>query len=190
MIVPPSRVMVPIPAVVVAVAVPPQVLLTFAVFATANPEGRLSVKAKPWSAFAVLELVMVNVNVAVTGLNVNTGIWVTLNALVIDGGSRTEMVAATLAWSTVALIVSTPAEVAVKVSVAIPFAWTLVCTLERSPCTALAGKMVDDAGKPISTRISVGDIVPPWLSCRKLAVTVEVSPTLIGLGPAVLVRTM
>lgn len=109
--VPPDKLMVPEPAV--AVAVPPQLLVRFGVFATSNPEGRLSVNARPWSAFAVLGLVMVNVSVAVTGLKVNTGIWVTLNAFVIEGGARTVMVADTAALSMVAVCVSIPPEVAV-----------------------------------------------------------------------------
>ena len=103
--------MVPEPAV--AVTVPLQVLVTLGVFATANPDGRLSVKAKPLSEFAVFGLVIVNVSVAVTGLKVKTGICATLNTLVMDGGERTVMVAGTVCASMVASIVSIPPEVAV-----------------------------------------------------------------------------
>ena len=71
--------------------VPPQVLV-FVVSAICNPEGRLSVNARPCRAFAVLGLVMVNVRVVVTGLKVKTGIWVAPKALAIDGGNKTVMV--------------------------------------------------------------------------------------------------
>ena len=72
LMVPPERLTVVEPAVAPE-RVPPQVLVVV-VSAIANPDGKLSVKAKPFSAFAVLGLVIVKVSVAVVGLKVNTGI--------------------------------------------------------------------------------------------------------------------
>src|SRR5215471_13609087 len=55
--VPPEKLMEPEPAV--AVTVPPQTLLTLAGVATTNPEGRVSVKARPVRVMVGSLLVMV-----------------------------------------------------------------------------------------------------------------------------------
>ncbi len=86
-IVPPERVMDPLPAA--AVTVPLQVFETLGVLATASPEGRLSVNARPFSPFAVLGLVMVKVSVLTVGATVKTGIWVLSKLLLICGGNST-----------------------------------------------------------------------------------------------------
>src|SRR5205085_9596683 len=59
--VPPDKLMLPLPATAVMVPLP-QEPVTFGVAATANPAGRLSVKATPLSALAVLGLVMVKLS--------------------------------------------------------------------------------------------------------------------------------
>jgi hypothetical protein len=81
--VPAERLMLPEPAV--AVAVPPQVLLSAFGVATTNPAGRLSVKAIPVSAKLVFGLVMVNVREVVPF----NGICAAPKALVMDGGVAT-----------------------------------------------------------------------------------------------------
>jgi hypothetical protein len=76
--VPAARLTVEDPAA--AVAVPPQVLLRLGVGATTNPEGRLSVKARPVSVRLVFGLLMVNVRDVVPF----SGILAAPKALVID----------------------------------------------------------------------------------------------------------
>ena len=90
-----------------------------------------------------------------------TGMVAAPKALEIVGGARTVMLAGTVAWSTTALMVSTPAAVAVNVSVACPLAWMLVCTLDSVPSVGVPGKIEAGAGRPISTlRFATGTGVP------------------------------
>jgi hypothetical protein len=77
---PPVSVTVPLPAV--AVAVPPQVLLSPGEVATTSPAGNASLKARPASAVPPLGLVMVKVS----EVEPLTGIDAAPNALLIDGG--------------------------------------------------------------------------------------------------------
>jgi len=81
--VPPERLMLPDPAV--AVAVPPQVLFKALGVATTRPAGRLSVKAIPVRARLVLGFWMVNVNEVVPF----RGISAAPNTLAIEGGVAT-----------------------------------------------------------------------------------------------------
>jgi hypothetical protein len=113
----PDRLTVVAPAA--AVKVPPQLLTTPGVAATLSPVGNVSLKATPLMATVFGEgLLTVNVSVVVPPI----GIVAAPKALVMVGGARMVMLAGTVAWSTTALMVSTPAAVAVNVSVACPFA--------------------------------------------------------------------
>src|ERR1700682_5059776 len=87
-IVPPVSVMVPEPAV--AVAVPPHVLVNPFGVATTRPTGKVSVNATPFSGTALAGgLVMVIVSEVVPF----SGIPVAPNALAIDGGATTSILA-------------------------------------------------------------------------------------------------
>src|SRR5258708_1414451 len=112
--VPPLSLIEPVPPP--AVTVPAHALPTLGVLATASPEGRLSVKARPFSEFAVLILVMVKVRVVVPF----TGIWAAPNALAMDGGNRTGTTAMAAKPSTTAWTLSIPPLVPVYVAVALP----------------------------------------------------------------------
>jgi hypothetical protein len=81
--VPPDRLMLPDPAV--AVAVPPQVLFSALGVATTRPAGRLSVKAIPLKARLVFGFWIVNVSEVVPF----SGIWAAPNTLAIEGGVAT-----------------------------------------------------------------------------------------------------
>src|SRR5580700_3569442 len=83
-------------------------------------------------------------------------------------------------------MVSNPNDVAVNTSVASPFDWIWFWPLESVPWTGVSGKIEPVAGSPINTLRSLAGIGLLLLSCKKLAVTVELSPTRIGLGLAVL----
>lgn len=82
--VPPLKLMVPLPAMAVIVPLP-QDPVTFAGLATTRPDGRLSVNATPLSATPVFGFVMLKLKV----LAPFNGIMVGLKALTIDGGEAT-----------------------------------------------------------------------------------------------------
>ena len=115
--VPPDRLMVPLPAVAVIVPLP-QEPVTFGVFATTTPAGKLSVKATPLSALAVFGLVMVKLSVLLAFRTMLVG----LKALLIVGGATTVIEAFEV------LPVTPPALVAVGVTL-------LFLTPAVVPCT-------------------------------------------------------
>ncbi len=89
--VPPERVMLPLPATAVIVPLP-QEPVTLGVAATATPAGRVSVKATPLRALAVLGLVMVKLSV----LLAFSAMLVGLKALLMVGGATTVKLAVLL----------------------------------------------------------------------------------------------
>src|SRR5713101_3399985 len=89
--VPPDRLMLPLPATAVIVPLP-QVPVTLGVAATATPVGRVSVKATPLRALAVLGLVMVKLSV----LLAFSAMLVGLKALLMVGGATTVKLAVLL----------------------------------------------------------------------------------------------
>ncbi len=89
--VPPERLMAPLPATAVIVPLP-QEPVTLGVAATATPAGRVSVKAMPLRALAVLGLVMVKLSV----LLAFSAMLVGLKALLMVGGATTVKLAVLL----------------------------------------------------------------------------------------------
>lgn len=89
--VPPDRLIMPLPATAVIVPLP-QVPVTLGVAATATPAGRVSVKATPLRALAVLGLVMVKLSV----LLAFSAMLVGLKALLMVGGATTVKLAVLL----------------------------------------------------------------------------------------------
>jgi hypothetical protein len=140
----------------VVVSEPPQVVVGPDV-ATVNPPGNVSVNPTPVSASAVLGFVIVNVSVEVP----LSAIIVGLNALLIDGGATTVMLA-------VLLVAPVPPSVEVIAPV------VLLCTPAVAPVTVTLNTQVPP---PAATVAPLSVIVPG-------AVVVSVPPQ-VTVGPEV-----